>query len=77
MAKYRVFEKNMVTNEWIDRDWQEGSGQQDVIRKFGTAGNSYFVVPESSFHPVTIAVRETVVWQYENDTEAALAEVDG
>ena len=66
MARYRLFEKNPVTNEWVDKDFVEGTGQQDVIRKNGIAGNSYFVVPESSFHPVTIATVEVVRWQYDN-----------
>ena len=67
MARYRVFEKNPVTNEWVDKDWQEGTGQQDVIRKVGAAGNSYFVVPESSFHPVKIATAEVVRWEYDDE----------
>ena len=70
MARYRVFEKNPITNEWVDKDFAEGNGQQDVIRKVGVPGNSYFVVPETSFHPVTIAKVEVVRWQYGEGTGA-------
>ena len=38
MAKYRIFEKNPITNEWVDKEWVEGSGQQDVLRQVGVPG---------------------------------------
>jgi len=77
MARYRLFEKNLVTNEWVDKGWQEGSGQQDVIRKQGIAGNSYFVVPETSFHPVKIATAEVVRWEsLDGDEMLAQEEVE-
>jgi len=81
MAQYRVFELNRVTNEWRDKGFHEGAGQQDVLRKADgivTEDNTYFVVPATSFHPVTLAKVETVryAWQYgeptdENGGEAA------
>jgi hypothetical protein len=64
-AKYRLFELNPVTNEWIDRGWVEGSGQQDVIRKSrGDSGGEFFVVPQTSYHPVKVGREEVVKWTY-------------
>lgn len=77
MAKYRIFKLNPITNEWRDEGFHEGSGQQDALRKSEAVveGNTYFVVPESSYHPVTLAKVEVVryAWQY-GEPEAEEAE---
>lgn len=67
MAKYRLFEKNPITNEWVDKEWVEGGGQQDVLRQVGVPGIWYFLVPESSFHPMRKGSRQMTVWEFADE----------
>lgn len=73
MARYRLFKKNPITNEWADQGWSDGSGQQDVIRKHREDGTEFFTVPERSFHPVKTGKREVIAWSY-TDGEGEVVE---
>ena len=64
---YRVFEKNPITNEWIDRGDHDGNDQRSAINKArGKSEGEFFAVPESSFHPVRVGKEEIVRWKFES-----------
>ena len=72
MSKYRVLEKNLITNEWIDRGWQEARGQEHAIRQeAGKRSGSFLAVPETSWHPVTIELVTQERLIVSDDGEAA------
>lgn len=83
MASYRLFELNPITNEWVDKGFHEGNGQEDTLRKSKDVkeGNTYVLMPATSYHPVTLAKIETVryAWQYGmpgTEAEELQAEID-
>jgi hypothetical protein len=67
MASYRLFEKNPVTNEWVDRGWKEGDGQKEVLRANAVQGSEYFAVPATSFHPVRLSEVTVTRWEFSED----------
>lgn len=77
MPKYRVFRQNPITTEWVDRGWQEGTGQDDALRQIATDGDWHFVVPESSFHPIRKGSRTIALWERLGDGEEFEAVAEG